>query len=36
MALDDVSGVLAPNDWAREAYRARRAYRIVAEANNGR
>jgi predicted phage terminase large subunit-like protein len=36
--LDDVSGVLAPNDWAREAiglYRARRADRIVAEVNNG-
>jgi phage terminase large subunit-like protein len=34
--LDDVSAVLAPNDWAREAialYRARRADRIVAEVN---
>ena len=33
-----MSGVLAPNDWAREAialYRARRADRIVAEVNNG-
>jgi phage terminase large subunit-like protein len=36
--LDDVSGIYAPLDWAREAislYRARQADRVVAEANNG-
>jgi phage terminase large subunit-like protein len=36
--LDDVSGVMAPLEWAREAislYRARQADRIVAEVNNG-
>jgi phage terminase large subunit-like protein len=36
--LDDVSAVMSPNEWAREAialYRARRADRIVAERNNG-
>jgi phage terminase large subunit-like protein len=36
--LDDASGVMSPNEWARAAvalYRARRADRIVAERNNG-
>ena len=36
--LDDVSGVMAPNDWAREAIsllRARNGDRIIAETNNG-
>jgi predicted phage terminase large subunit-like protein len=36
--LDDASGVMAPNDWAREAirlYHERRADRVVAETNNG-
>jgi phage terminase large subunit-like protein len=36
--LDDVSAVMSPNEWGREAvslYRARRADRIVAERNNG-
>lgn len=36
--LDDVSGVMAPLEWARQAislYNARRADRIVAEVNNG-
>jgi phage terminase large subunit-like protein len=36
--LDDVSGIYAPLDWAREAislYRARQADRVVAEVNNG-
>jgi phage terminase large subunit-like protein len=36
--LDDVSGIYAPLEWAREAislYRARQADRVVAEVNNG-
>ena len=36
--LDDVSGVMSPLEWGRQAislYNARRADRIVAEANNG-
>jgi phage terminase large subunit-like protein len=36
--LDDISGVYSPNEWARQAvslYNARRADRIIAEANNG-
>jgi phage terminase large subunit-like protein len=36
--LDDVSGIYAPLDWAREAislYNARRADRIIAEVNQG-
>jgi phage terminase large subunit-like protein len=36
--LDDVSGIMAPLEWASEAialYRARQADRIIAEVNNG-
>jgi phage terminase large subunit-like protein len=36
--LDDVSGIVAPLEWAREAislYRARQPDRIIAEVNNG-
>jgi phage terminase large subunit-like protein len=36
--LDDVSGIYAPLEWAREAislYRARQADRVIAEVNNG-
>jgi phage terminase large subunit-like protein len=36
--LDDVSGIMSPYEWAREAislYRARRADRVIGEANNG-
>jgi phage terminase large subunit-like protein len=36
--LDDVSGIMAPLEWGKEAislYRARQADRIVAEVNNG-
>lgn len=36
--LDDISGVMSPNEWAHEAislYRARRADRIIGERNQG-